>query len=84
MARADRGQLRIPLQRYDVASARSDMHRWLGDPDAAWAAIAGHAGAPWVLPTGELLAMQALYDARFGQSAGYRDFMGQLRAGITP
>lgn len=61
----------------DLTLARS--RRWLGDPDAAWALIEPHAGMGR-LSEGELLGLQPYYDALYGEAAGYRAYMKQLRA----
>ncbi|MFU8895278.1 MAG: tetratricopeptide repeat protein [Gammaproteobacteria bacterium] len=54
--------------------------RWRGDVDAAWARLQPHMESPMVFPRGRLLALKPYFDAMYGASAGYREFMAELEA----
>jgi TolB-like protein len=54
--------------------------RWRGDVDAAWARLQPQIGMPMALPHGRLLALKPYFDAMYGASAGYREFMASLEA----
>ncbi len=67
-----------PEEDQERALALAETRRWLGNPDAAWAAIAAFAGEPSFLPNGQLLALKPYYDAQYGKSAAYRAYMAGL------
>jgi TolB-like protein len=58
----------------------SNAARWRGDVDAAWARLQPTVGAPMTFPRGRLLALRPYFDAMYGESAEYRDFMAKLEA----
>jgi len=62
------------------ALALSRMHRWLGNPDAAWETLKPVAGHPVSLSNGRLRGLKPYYDALYGESAGYRAYMAALEA----
>jgi TolB-like protein/Flp pilus assembly protein TadD len=56
----------------------SNAARWRGDVDAAWARLQPQIGAPMAFPRGRLLALKPYFDAMYGESAEYREFMAEL------
>jgi TolB-like protein len=54
--------------------------RWRGDVDAAWARVQPYMDDPGGIPRGRLLALRPSFDAMWGASAEYRDFMAGLDA----
>jgi TolB-like protein len=61
----------------------SNAARWRGDVDAAWARLRPQIGVPMALPHGRLLALKPYFDAMYGESAAYREFMAGLeKSGI--
>jgi len=60
------------------ALALSRMHRWLGNADTAWETLKPLAGHPVSLTNNQLRGLKPYYDALYGESAGYRAYMGAL------
>jgi len=56
----------------------SRMHRWLGDPDAAWETLKPVAGHPISMPNGQMRGLKPYYDAMYGDAAGYRAYIAAL------
>lgn len=52
--------------------------------DAAWGRLQPHLGAPMVFPHGRLLALKPYFDALYGESADYREFMAGLEKSEAP
>ncbi len=61
----------------------SNAARWRGDVDAAWARLQPQIGEPMALPHGRLLALKPYFDAMYGESSEYREFMMGLEAPET-
>jgi len=56
----------------------ADLHRYLGDPEAAWRLASKSIGPQYDTSDGELLAFKLYYDKLYGQSPSYRAYMARI------
>jgi tetratricopeptide (TPR) repeat protein len=56
----------------------ADLHRFLGDPEAAWRLMAKSLGELGALSNGELRAFKPYYDLLYGRSPSYRAYMSKM------
>lgn len=61
-----------------VDDSLSDLHRFRGDPEAAWRSKLKTINRFAGIADGELLAFRPYYDKLFGQSPGYRAYMSKI------
>ena len=67
-----------PEERVLLAASLSNMHRHLGDPEAAWRFKSQTVDVFSGTAKGELLAFKPYYDKLYGQSPAYRAYMSKL------
>ena len=72
-----------PVSTQEERSARdrglADMHRFLGNPEAAWGLVSPQVGQVEGLNEQQLRALQPYYDRLYGQSPSYRAYMARFK-----